>query len=163
MGETWPPQFRQLPCTVRGIGDRCYVVMRDDEWLVDIAQEVVNVIIGSWDNWSIGPWPAKGIYELDSLAFGAPPDELDRDPRIYLLRHNAGMIAGGWFFMFDEYPEGTFPGYHSNECEVCHLNPVSPGGPSGEMMLAVAAHEFEHIIHWLCDENESSWMDEGLA
>lgn len=163
VGETWPPRFEQMLCTVRGMSDRCYVVVRDDEWLVDIDQADVDVIIDSWENWSMGPWPEVGIFELDSLAFGAPPDELDKDPRIYLLYHNVGMVAAGYFFMFDEYPEGTFPGYHSNECEVVYLNPVSPGGPSGEMMLAVAAHEFEHMIHWLYDENESSWVNEGLA
>jgi len=163
VGETWPPNFEQRMCTVRGISDRGYVVVRDDEWLVDIDQADVDLILDSWENWSIGPLPDLGIYELDSLAFGAPPDELDRDPRIYLLYHNVGMVAAGYFFMFDEYLEGTFPGYHSNECEVCYLNPVSPGGPSGEMMLAVAAHEFMHMIHWKYDENEMPWVNEGLA
>lgn len=163
VGETWPPNFEQAMCTVRGIGERCYVVVKDDEWLVNIDQTDVDIIIDSWENWSVGAFPDLGIYELDSLAFGAPPDELDGDPRIYLLYYNVGSIAAGFFFMFDEYPEGTYPNYHSNECEVCYLNPVSPGGPSGEMMLAVAAHEFQHMIHWLYDSNETSWVNEGMA
>jgi len=163
VGETWPPNFEQAMCTVRGIGERCYVVVKDDEWLVNIDQADVDIIIDSWENWSVGSFPDLGIYELDSLAFGAPPDELDGDPRIYLLYYNVGSVAAGFFFMFDEYPEGTYPNYHSNECEVCYLNPVSPGGPSGEMMLAVAAHEFQHMIHWLYDYNEASWVNEGMA
>jgi hypothetical protein len=27
----------------------------------------------------------------------------------------------------------------------------------------VIAHEFEHLIHWKYDENETSWVDEGMA
>jgi hypothetical protein len=30
-------------------------------------------------------------------------------------------------------------------------------------MLAVTAHEFEHMIHWNHDSDEASWVDEGMA
>jgi hypothetical protein len=39
----------------------------------------------------------------------------------------------------------------------------SDNSPSGDYLLGVLAHEFEHMIHWQYDENESSWVDEGLA
>lgn len=158
-----PPHFEQAVCTVRGKSDRCYVVVRDEEWLVSVDQSDVDLILERWENSSIGPWPSTGIYELDSLAFGEPPDEIDMDPRIYLVYFDFGIAADGFFFWFDEYPEGTFPEYHSNECEVLYLNPYSSGGPSGNYMLAVAAHEFEHMIHWKHDEDEASWVNEGMA
>jgi len=163
---TWqpmPPHFEEHICTVRGMGDKGYVVVKDVDWLVTIDQADVDSILEHWDNSSIGPYPGQGIYQIDSLSFGTPPDELDNDPRIYLLWYNFHISADGFFFYFDEYPEGTFPGYHSNECEVLYLNSASTGGPSGDYMHAVIAHEFEHLIHWKYDEDEDSWVDEGMA
>jgi hypothetical protein len=158
-----PPHFEQHVCTVRGKSDRGYVVVRDLEWNVSIDQSDVDAILETWENTSIGPYPEQGIYEIDSLSFGEPPDELDNDPRIYLVWFDFVISADGFFFWFDQYPEGAYPSYHSNECEVLYLNTMSQGGPSGEYMLAVASHEFEHMIHWKYDGDEDSWVDEGMA
>ncbi len=157
------PYYEQAPCTIRGVSDRCYVVVKDDQWLVTVDQDDVNEILDCWESWSLGQYSDTGIYDLDCMAFGLPPDELDEDERIYLLYYDMGTIAAGLFFLFDEFPDGTFPNYHSNECEVIYLNPESPGGPSGDMMLSVAAHEFQHMIHWNHDPNEASWVNEGMA
>ncbi len=158
-----PPHFEEFICTVRGMSDRGYVVVREAEWEVSIFQSDVDQILERWENSSIGPYPTQGIYEIDSLAFGEPPDELDEDPRIYLMWFDFAIAADGFFFWFDEYLDGAFPPYHSNECEVLYLSTTSSGGPSGDYMLAVIAHEFEHMIHWKYDDDEDSWVDEGLA
>lgn len=159
-----PPHFEEHLCTVRGKSDRGYVVVRDQEWEVSIHQSDVDLILERWENTSIGPYPTQGIYEIDSLSFGEPPDELDEDPRIYLMWFDFEIAADGFFFWFDEYPDGAFPDFRSNECEVLYLNTMSSGGgPSSDYMLAVAAHEFEHMIHWKYDDDEDSWADEGLA
>ncbi len=158
-----PPHFEQHMCTVRGVSEHGYVVVRNTDWMVSMDQADVDAILERWENSSIGPYPAQGIYELDSNAFGTPPDELDNDPRIYLVWFDFAIAADGFFFYFDEYPEGTFPQYHSNECEVVYLSTTSSGGPGGDYMLAVVAHEFEHMIHWLYDEDETSWVNEGMA
>ena len=159
-----PPHFEQHVCTVRGMSDRGYVVVRDLEWEVSIFQSDVDQILERWENTSIGPYPTRGIYEIDSLSFGEPPDELDDDPRIYLMWFDFEISADGFFFWFDEYPDGTVPDFPSNECEVLYLSTGSSGGsPGSNYMLAVAAHEFEHLIHWKYDDNEDTWVDEGLA
>lgn len=158
-----PPHFEQAMCTVRGVGENAYVVVRDEEWLVSVDQADVDQILERWDNSSIGPWPDRGIFENDTTAFGPPPDALDQDPWIYLVWFDFGISADGFFFWFDQFPEGTYPQYHSNECETLYLNPYSSGGPSGDYMLAVAAHEFQHMIHWNHDEDEASWVNEGLS
>lgn len=161
--ETMPPDFVQRSCTIRGKTDRGYVVVEDSEWLVSIDQADVDIILERWENSSIGPYPTQGIYEIDSLSFGEPPDELDNDPRVYLMWFDFGISADGFFFWFDEYLDGLYLPYRSNECEVLYLNPYSQGGPSGDYMLSVIAHEFEHQIHWKYDDNEETWVDEGLA
>ena len=158
-----PPHFEQHVCTVRGKSDRGYVVVRDLEWNVSIDQADVDIILERWENTSPGPYPTQGIYEIDSTAFGIPPDELDDDPRIYLMWFDFVISADGFFFWFDQYPDGAYPPYHSNECEVLYLSTTGSGGPSSDYMLAVAAHEFEHMIHWKYDDNEATWVNEGLA
>lgn len=158
-----PPHFEQHVCTVRGKSDRGYVVVRDLEWNVSIHQADVDMILERWENTSIGPYPDQGIYDIGSFAFGEPPDELDDDPGIYLLWFDFVISSDGFFFWFDQYPEGSHPPYHSNECEVLYLNTMGQGGPGGDYMLAVIAHEFQHMIHWKYDENEASWVNEGLS
>ncbi|MCK4414876.1 MAG: hypothetical protein KAY32_15180 [Candidatus Eisenbacteria sp.] len=158
-----PPHFEQHMCTVRGKSDRGYVVIEDSQWEVNIFQEDVDLILERWENTTIGPYPEMGIYEIDSLSFGDPPDALDGDPRIYLLWYDFEIAADGFFFWFDQYPDGTQPGYRSNECEVLYLNSNASHAPSSDYMLSVVAHEFEHLIHWKYDANEDTWVDEGLA
>ncbi|MCK4305324.1 MAG: hypothetical protein KAY24_13890, partial [Candidatus Eisenbacteria sp.] len=157
------PHFEQHMCTVRGKTDRGYVVVQDEQWGISILQADVDIILERWENTTIGIHPDNGIYEVDSLYFGDPPDELDNDPRIYIMWFDFGIPADGFFFFFDQYPEGTYPEYHSNECEVLYLNPCNGQSPSGDYMLSVVAHEFEHMIHWKYDENEDTWVDEGMA
>ncbi len=158
-----PPHFEQRTCTVRGRSDRAYVVVEDTQWNVTIDQADVDMILERWENSSIGDYPDQGIYDLNSAAFGDPPDELDDDPRIYIMWFDFGISSDGFFFYFDQYPEGTFPGFHSNECEVLYMNCGHGQNPSGDYMISVIAHEFEHMIHWKYDEDELSWVDEGLA
>lgn len=158
-----PPHFEQRTCTVRGMSDRAYVVVEDSQWNVNIDQADVDLILERWENSSIGQYPDQGIYDLNSAAFGDPPDELDNDPRIYIMWFDFGINSDGFFFYFDQYPEGTFPGYHSNECEVLYMNCGHGPSPSGDYMLSVIAHEFEHLQHWAYDEDELSWVNEGMA
>ncbi len=158
-----PPHFEQRICTVRGRSDHAYVVVDNSQWNVNINQADVDAILERWENSTIGPYADEGIYPIMSRVFGEPPDELDNDPRIYLMWFNFGINSDGFFFYFDQYPEGTFPGYHSNECEVLYLNCGHGQSPQGHYMLSVIAHEFEHLIHWKYDDNELSWVNEGMA
>ncbi len=159
-----PPHFVQELCTVHGKTSRGYVVVRDSEWNISINQDDVDIIMERWENTSPGPYPNQGVYEIDSIAFGTPPDEMDEDPRIYLMWFDFVISADGFFFWFDQYPEGENPPYHSNECETLYLSTGSSGGgPSSDYMLAVAAHEFQHMIHWKYDEDEVTWVNESLS
>ncbi|MBM3320709.1 MAG: T9SS type A sorting domain-containing protein [Candidatus Eisenbacteria bacterium] len=170
VGDSWnwyiwklngPPQAVIRSCTVRGEGVNCYVVVEDSQWNVNVHQEQVDTILARFDSHSPGPYPDKGIYDLDTLAFGPPPDELDNDPKIYILYYDFDVNADGFFWYFDQYPDGTFP-YASNECEVVYIN-CSDHDVAGDYLLAVVAHEFEHMIHWNMDEDEVAWVDEGCA
>lgn len=155
------PWAEQKMCTVRGMGNNVYVVVEDSQWLTRVDQNDVDRVVNNWDNQSYGVHPEQGIYGIDTAAFGPAPDELDHDPRIYVLFYAFDVAADGFFWAFDEYPDGSQP-YHSNECEVLYISSLTadPGGP---YITAVMAHEFEHMIHWLGDQGEDAWVDEGMA
>jgi hypothetical protein len=171
VGDTWDwyiwdlggmPVATLKPCTVRGMGENIFVVVDDDEWNVDgMNQAAVDRIIDHFDNQSVGNFPDQGIWALNTSHFGEPPNPLDGQERIFLLYYRFNIPADGYFWVFDQYPDGTQP-WASNEADVIYLA-TDNGDPGGNYMLGVAAHEFEHMIHFNTDQDEVPWVDEGLA
>ncbi|MGH2570799.1 MAG: FlgD immunoglobulin-like domain containing protein [bacterium] len=148
-------------CTVRGMGDHCYVVVEDSQWNVNVDQTQVDTIVDHFENTSIGSFPGQGIWDLDTAHFGDPPDNLDQDPRVYILYYDFDVASDGYFWGFDQECDDVAQ-FHSNECDVVYMN-CSDFDPAGSYLLAVLAHEFEHLIHFNYDQDELAWVDEGLA
>jgi hypothetical protein len=148
-------------CTIRGMGDNCYVVVEDDTWNVTIDQAQVDTIVDHFENMSIGSFPTQGIWDLNTTHFGDPPDNLDQDPRVYLLYYDLDVSSDGFFWIFDQQCDDVAQ-FHSNECDVVYIN-SSVFDPAGSYLLAVLGHEFEHLIHHNYDPNEDSWVDEGMG
>jgi len=170
VGDHWPwyiwllngyPQALVRECTVRGEGTTVYVVVEDSQWQTRVFQDDVDAVVNAWDNASLGIHPDQGIYEINTTYFGAAPDQLDNDPKIYVLFYDFDIAADGFFWYFDMYPDGTQP-FHSNECEVVYIN-CSDNDPGGSYLISVMAHEFQHMIHWLTDQDEDLWVDEGMG
>jgi len=170
VGDTWLwyiwdlggfPVATLKPCTVRGMGDHCYVVVDDDEWGVGMDQADVDRIVENFEHSSPGNWPTQGIWDLNTGHFGSPPNPLDGLERVFLLYCRFDIAADGFFWAFDQFPDGT-QDFASNEADVVYLA-VDNGDPGGDYMLAVAAHEFQHMIHYARDTNEDSWLDEGFG
>ncbi len=170
IGDTWLwyiwdlsgfPAATLKPCTVRGMGDNHYVVVDDDEWNVTIDQADVDRIVAHFEDMSPGPFPGQGIWDLDTSHFGDPPNPLDGLDRVFLLYYRFDIAADGFFWSFDQFPDGS-QSFASNEADVIYLATDS-SDPSSNYMLAVAAHEFEHMIHFNQDPDEDPWVDEGLG
>jgi hypothetical protein len=155
------PQADLRSCTVRGMGPNCYVVVEDTQWNVNIDQTQVDTIVDHFENTSIGSFPTQGIWDLNTSHFGMPPDNLDADPRVYILYYDFDVSSDGFFWAFDQECDNV-AAFHSNECDVVYMN-CSDFDPAGSYLLAVLAHEFEHLIHYNHDPDEASWVDEGLA
>ena len=156
-----PPTATLRSCTVRGMGPNCYVVVEDSQWNVNVNQTQVDTIVDHFENQSIGSFPGQGIWDLNTAHFGNPPDNLDQDPRVYFLYYDFDVSSDGFFWGFDQQCDNV-AAYHSNECDVVYMN-CSDNDPAGSYLLAVLAHEFEHLIHYNYDANEASWVDEGMA
>jgi hypothetical protein len=150
-----------VDCTIRGKTDHGYVVVDDEVWGTQVDQTDVNQILEAWEHSSDGPRPGDGIYEINTTSFGPCPDEIDGDPRVFLFYYDLDISADGFWMYFDQYPDGSHE-WHSNEREIVYLN-SSDRDPGGGYMIAVAAHEFEHMLHWTQDPDEDSWVDEGCA
>ena len=170
LGDTWMwyvwdlggmPQANLKPATVRGLGANVYVVVDDDEWNVTMNQADVDRIVEHFDDISVGDFPDQGIWDLNTSHFGDPPNPLDGLDRIFLFYYRFDIAADGFFWVYDQFPDGSQP-WASNECDVVYMATDS-SQPASDYMMAVAAHEFEHLIHYARDTNESTWVDEGLA
>jgi len=148
-------------CTVRGMGPNCYVVVEDSQWNVRVNQAQVDSVVNHFENVSIGPFPDQGIWDLDTTHFGMPPDNIDLDPRVYILYYDFDVSSDGFFWGFDQECDDVAQ-FHSNECDVVYMN-CSDFDVAGSYLLAVLAHEFEHLIHYNYDPGEAAWVDEGLA
>ncbi len=143
--------YYQDASTCRAVGKHCYIFVEDSLWNVRVAQAAVDSIENDFDNRT--PADAnRGIFVMDSLAFGTPPD-VDNDPRIIILICNiqdgfngsGGYVAG----FFD--PTNEVPGSNSNQAEIYYVdaNPTDLSTSSGiQLAMSTTAHEFQHMINW---------------
>ena len=102
------------------------------------------------------------IYPTNREFFGSEwTPGVDSDPHIYILyARGIGDEIAGYFSSADEYPREV--NQYSNSHEMFVFN--ADNSPlSDEYTYGVLAHEFQHMIHWYQDRNETSWLNEGFA
>ncbi|NCF65771.1 MAG: hypothetical protein GWP61_07345 [Chloroflexi bacterium] len=87
---------------------------------------------------------------------------IDGDPRFSIL-HLAGsgdIYELGYFSDQDEYPQALFS--DSNEQELVYLN-MGQLEIGSDLYFGTLIHELQHLFQWNLDQNESTWLNEGLA
>jgi hypothetical protein len=102
------------------------------------------------------------IYPTDREFFGSEwTPGVDNDPHIYLVyAHGIGSSVAGYFSSPDEYSGDAHQ--YSNAHEMFVFN--TDNSPlSDTYTYGVLAHEFQHMIHWKQDRNETSWINEGFS
>ena len=102
------------------------------------------------------------IYPTDREFFGSEwTPGVDNDPHIYIVyTRGSGASNAGYFSTPDEYNPMVHK--YSNGHEMFVFNADNMNLASAET-YSVLAHEFQHMIHWNLDRNESSWMNEGFS
>jgi hypothetical protein len=147
-----------VPSTCKAVGANCYIFVEDSSWnnrLVDSA--AVDSIRVYFDSKTPAN-PAQGIFQTDTIAFGAPPD-VDGDPKIiiFLLNINDGYTPGsgfveGYFNSFNEIDPVHHPQYNtSNYAEMFFIDtyPLNLKNHSGLYeAISTLAHEFQHMIQF---------------
>lgn len=102
------------------------------------------------------------IYPTNREFFGSEwSPGVDNDPHIYIIYASGlGQNLAGYFSSVDEYHPLTHE--YSNSHETFMINADTAG--LGEVYTyGVLAHEFQHMIHWYGDKNETSWLNEGFS
>ncbi len=86
---------------------------------------------------------------------------IDNDPRIYILYVGGiGDSIAGYFSSADEMHPLAHE--YSNAHEMFFLN-ADNLRLSEFSTYSVLAHEFQHMVHWNQDRNETTWMNEGFS
>ncbi|MEI6290158.1 MAG: hypothetical protein WCP19_06965 [Chloroflexota bacterium] len=102
------------------------------------------------------------MYPTDREFFGSEwTPGVDNDPHIYLVyARGIGDSVAGYF----SSPDELHPDAHkfSNAHEMFVFN-ADNSELSNKYTYGVLAHEFQHMIHWKQDRNETSWMNEGFS
>jgi immune inhibitor A len=87
---------------------------------------------------------------------------VDGDPRLSILHaRNLGRTVAGYFSSADSYVRAVRS--DSNEMEMFYIH-IDRGMRIGDPFYnGVLAHEFQHMIHWYNDRNETTWLNEGCS
>jgi len=102
------------------------------------------------------------IYPTDRDFFGSEwIPGVDGDPHIYVLyvKGVSGNTAG-FFSSRDSYNPLVAEYSNGHEMFVISADIQTLDDP---YTYAVLAHEFQHMIHWYHDRNETSWLNEGFS
>ncbi|NPA92232.1 MAG: hypothetical protein GXO56_00955 [Chloroflexi bacterium] len=102
------------------------------------------------------------IYPTDRAFFGSEwTPGIDGDPHLYILyARNIGSWVAGYFSSADEVPPFAHEYSNAHEMFVINADAVNLGDT---FIYSVLAHEFQHMIHWYHDRNETSWLNEGAS
>lgn len=102
------------------------------------------------------------IYPTNRAYFGSEwTPGIDGDPRLHILYASGlGSNVVGYFYSVDQVHRAIAA--TSNEREMFYLN-ADNAALDEEYTYSVLAHEFQHMIHWYQDQNEETWLSEGLS
>lgn len=166
------PYFTDATC--RAVGRFCYIFVEDAQWQRGtVTGTSVAELRRAFDE-STPADPSKGIYEIETENLGPVPDEIDHDPKIYILildipdRYRAsGTYVAGYFEPLNQKSgvlrdPSTGMKIHSNEVEMIYLD-ADPLEIGSALSKEILAHELQHMIHWRHDPDEEIWVNEGCS
>lgn len=105
---------------------------------------------------------ASETYPTNRSFFGSEWNPgIDNDPRLHILHsEQLGERIAGYFSGADSVSGLAQP--YSNQREMFYIN-IGNTKPNTEAYNGTLAHEFQHMIHWFQDRNETNWVNEGLS
>jgi immune inhibitor A len=102
------------------------------------------------------------IYPTTREFFGSEwKPGVDGEPQLYVLyARNLGRNLAGYFSSADAYHPLAHPYSNAHEMFLLNADVLTLYDP---FTYGVLAHEFQHMIHWHQDRNETSWLNEGFS
>jgi hypothetical protein len=140
----------QVSATLRYAGPHLYFWIQDE---VEYEPEELQSLAGTFET---------QIYPRTRAFFGSEwSPGVDGDPHLYILYvEGVGLSLAGYFSSADEYHPLAHEYSNAHEMFILNADNVELGS---EFAYSVLAHEFQHMIHWNRDRNETSWINEGFA
>ncbi|HCC78215.1 MAG: hypothetical protein A2X25_01390 [Chloroflexi bacterium GWB2_49_20] len=104
----------------------------------------------------------REIYPTTREFFGSEwTPGVDGDPHIYILYATGlGSSIAGYYSSADEYNPLVHEYSNGHEMFIFNANNSYLSDP---FTYGVLAHEFQHMIHWYVDRDETSWLNEGFS
>jgi hypothetical protein len=102
------------------------------------------------------------MYPTNREFFGSEwTPGIDGDEHIYILYAGGlGMSIAGYFSSADEVPPQAHEYSNAHEMFLFNSDNTNLGD---QFTYGVLAHEFQHMIHWAQDRNETSYLNEGFS
>jgi hypothetical protein len=102
------------------------------------------------------------MYPTNREFFGSEwSPGIDGDEHIYILyARGLGSSIAGYFSSADEVPPQAHEYSNAHEMFLFNADNTDLGD---EFTYGVLAHEFQHMIHWAQDRNETSYLNEGFS
>jgi hypothetical protein len=143
-------KFFQVQTTLQYVTEHAYFWVQDG---VDYQQADAKKLMDTFEN---------KIYPTDREFFGSEwSPGVDNDAHIYLVyARGIGFSALGYFSPADEYHPDSRKYSNAHEMFVLNSRLMTL---NKSQIYGVLAHEFQHMIHWKQDRNESIWMNEGFS
>lgn len=153
----------------------------EDFWILDIDENVYRQISAKlvYQTSHLYFWAEEGvdydydeiveltdtfeyqIYPTDRELFGSEwTPGVDNDEHLAIVyAHNLGSAAGYFSGTDSLMPDVK---RYSNVSEMFYLS-ADYTDLDSSFTYGVLAHEFQHMIHWNQDRNETTWLNEGLS
>ncbi|KPK88462.1 MAG: hypothetical protein AMJ88_18970, partial [Anaerolineae bacterium SM23_ 63] len=140
----------EVPATLHYVTDHAYF------WVADDAQ------FDQADLERLGKTFENKIYQTGHEFFGSEwSPGIDGDPHIYVLfARRLGVYVAGYFSSADEMHPLAHEYSNAHEMFVLNIDNLEV---AEEYTLGTLAHEFQHMIHWNLDRNETTWLNEGFS
>lgn len=140
----------QVQATLQYVTEHAYFWVQDD------------VIYDQVDLETLAETFEGRIYPTTRSFFGSEPNPgIDGDPHIYVLyARRLGINVAGYFSSVDSLPPAIRADSNGHEMFVFNADNVEL---ADQFTYGVLAHEFQHMIHWNIDRDETTWIGEGLA
>lgn len=140
----------QLDASLQYITDHAYFWVEDG---VEVGQGNMADLMDAFEN---------QIYPTNRAFFGSEwTPGVDEDPHIYILyARGLGMYTLGYFKDGDEFHPDAFSYSNAHELFIFNADQMRL---DDTLTYGLLAHEFQHMIHWKLDRNESEWLNEGSS
>jgi immune inhibitor A len=140
----------QINATLRYITPHSYFWAQDG---VNVNENDMKALMDAFEN---------KLYPTDREFFGSEwTPGVDNDPHIYVVyTGGTGASNAGYFSTPDEYNPLVHKYSNGHEMFVFNADNVAL---DDQYTYGTLAHEFQHMIHWNLDRNETSWLNEGFS